>query len=82
MRQVALWLVCFDSFAEAKKDDEEVGFAMAMAAIPTTSSSLASSLEGYSSWVTNALVGMTLFVSEFLGGYDLVFISLRTSVPL
>jgi hypothetical protein len=49
MRQVTLWLVRLDSFAEAKRDDEEVGLAMAMVAIPTTSSSLASSPEGYSS---------------------------------
>jgi hypothetical protein len=49
MRQVALWLVHFDSFAEAKRDDEEVGLAMAMTIVPTTSSSsLASSPEGYS----------------------------------
>jgi hypothetical protein len=37
-----------DSFAEAKRDDEEVGLAMTMATLPTSSSSLASSLKGYS----------------------------------
>jgi hypothetical protein len=50
MRQVALWLLRFDSFAEAKRDDEEVGLAMAMVNVPTTlSSSLASSPKRYSS---------------------------------
>jgi hypothetical protein len=34
---------------EAKRDDEEVGLVMVMAALPTSSSSLASSPEGYSS---------------------------------
>jgi hypothetical protein len=53
---------------EAKRDEEEVVLAMAMEAIPSSSPSLASSPEGYSSCVTNALLGMTLFLSGFLGG--------------
>jgi hypothetical protein len=70
----------FDSFSEAKIDDEEVGLAMAMATVPTTSSSsLASSPEGYSSRVTNALGGTALFLSKYLGVYDLVM-STHTSI--
>jgi hypothetical protein len=44
--------------------------AMTMATLPTSSSSLASSLKGYSYWFINALVGMAFFLSEFLGGHD------------
>jgi hypothetical protein len=47
MRQVTLWLVRLDSFGEVKNDEEEVGIAMVMVAIPTSSPSLASSPEGY-----------------------------------
>jgi hypothetical protein len=49
MRHVTLWLVHLDSFAKAKRDDEEVGLEMVMAILPTSSTSLASSPEGYSS---------------------------------
>jgi hypothetical protein len=38
-----------DSFAKVNRDEEEVGLAMATAAIPTSSPSLASSPKGYSS---------------------------------
>src|SRR6266480_3989041 len=83
MRQVALWLMRFDSLAEAKSDEEEDGLAMAMAAVATTpSSSLDSSPEGYSSWVTNAFGGIPFFLSKFLEGNNLAFISLRKSLPL
>ena len=49
IRHVPLELERLDSFAEAKRDGEEIGLAMAMAALPTSSSSLESSPDGYSS---------------------------------